>query len=102
MPENKDEFDFLRYDYVIDAVDTVTAKIAIIEEAKKAGVPIISSMGAGNKLDPTGNGNGINGYSLGRRSRQSRRMKRIGNISEHILFLTFSLKQEAKLLGMIH
>lgn len=52
MPENKDEFDFSRYDYVVDAVDTVTAKIAIIEEAKKVGVPVISSMGAGNKLDP--------------------------------------------------
>lgn len=52
LPENKDEFDFSRYDYVVDAVDTVTAKIAIIEEAKKVGVPVISSMGAGNKLDP--------------------------------------------------
>lgn len=53
LPENKDEFDFSKYSYVVDAVDTVTAKIAIIEEAKKAGVPVISSMGTGNKLDPT-------------------------------------------------
>lgn len=52
LPENKDEFDFTKYSYVVDAVDTVTAKIALVMEAKKAGVPIISSMGAGNKLDP--------------------------------------------------
>ena len=51
--ENKDEFDFTKYTYVVDAVDTVTAKLTIIEEAKKAGVPVISSMGTGNKLDPT-------------------------------------------------
>lgn len=54
LPENKDEFDFSRYSYVVDAVDTVTAKIQLVLEAKNAGVPIISSMGAGNKLDPTG------------------------------------------------
>ena len=53
LPENKDEFDFPKYTYVVDAVDTVTAKLTIIEEAKKAGVPVISSMGTGNKLDPT-------------------------------------------------
>ena len=53
LPENKDDFDFSGYTYVVDAVDTVTAKISIIEEAKKAGVPVISSMGTGNKLDPT-------------------------------------------------
>lgn len=53
LPENKDEFDFTKYTYVVDAVDTVTAKLTIIEEAKKAGVPVISSMGTGNKLDPT-------------------------------------------------
>lgn len=52
LPETKDQFDFTEYDYVIDAVDTVTAKIAIIEQAKEAGVPVISCMGAGNKLDP--------------------------------------------------
>ena len=53
LPENKEDFDFSKYTYVVDAVDTVTAKISIIEEAKKAGVPVISSMGTGNKLDPT-------------------------------------------------
>ena len=53
LPENADQFDFSQYSYVVDAVDTVTAKIALVMEAKKAGVPIISSMGAGNKLDPT-------------------------------------------------
>ncbi len=53
LPENAGEFCFESYDYVVDAVDTVTAKIEIIERAKKAGVPVISAMGAGNKLDPT-------------------------------------------------
>lgn len=53
LPENADEFDFSQYDYVVDAVDTVTAKLTIIESAKAAGVPVISSMGAGNKLNPT-------------------------------------------------
>ena len=54
LPENADEFDLSRYDYVVDAVDTVTAKLEIIVRANEAGVPVISSMGAGNKLDPTG------------------------------------------------
>lgn len=53
LPETKDEFDFTQYDYVVDAVDTVTAKLTLVEEAERVGVPIISSMGAGNKLDPT-------------------------------------------------
>ena len=53
LPENADEFSFEEYDYVVDAVDTVTAKLAIIERAMKAGVPVISAMGAGNKLDPS-------------------------------------------------
>lgn len=53
LPETKENFDFSKYDYVIDAVDTVTAKLALVEACKEAGVPIISSMGAGNKLDPT-------------------------------------------------
>ena len=53
LPETRDEFDFSQYDYVVDAVDTVTAKIQLVMEAREAGVPIISSMGAGNKLDPT-------------------------------------------------
>ena len=53
LPETKEEFDFTKYDYVVDAIDTVSGKIALVEQAKEAGVPIISSMGAGNKLDPT-------------------------------------------------
>lgn len=52
LPETQDEFDFTQYDYVVDAVDTVTAKIALVMQAKETGVPIISSMGAGNKLNP--------------------------------------------------
>lgn len=51
LPETADQFHFEDYDYVVDAVDTVTAKIALVMKAKEAGVPIISSMGAGNKLD---------------------------------------------------
>ena len=54
LPETAGEFDFSRYDYVVDAIDTVTGKLGLIECAEKAGVKIISSMGAGNKLDPTG------------------------------------------------
>ncbi len=53
VPETADEFDFAAYDYVVDAIDTVTGKIMLVEAAQKAGTPIISSMGAGNKLDPT-------------------------------------------------
>ena len=53
LPETADQFDFSTYDYVVDAVDTVTAKIEIILRAQQAGVPVISSMGAGNKLDPS-------------------------------------------------
>lgn len=53
LPENADQFSFSEYDYVVDAVDTVTAKIEIILRAKEAGVPVISSMGTGNKLDPS-------------------------------------------------
>lgn len=52
LPETQDQFDFHDYDYVVDAIDTVSGKLAIIENAKKAGVPVISSMGAGNKVDP--------------------------------------------------
>ncbi len=52
LPETQDQFDFRDYDYVVDAIDTVTGKLAIVENAKKAGVPVISSMGAGNKTDP--------------------------------------------------
>ena len=53
LPENADTFDFSDYSYVVDAVDTVTAKLEIIVRAKEADVPVISSMGAGNKLNPT-------------------------------------------------
>lgn len=53
MPETAEQFDFSQYDYVVDAVDTVTAKIEIVMQAKQHNVPVISSMGAGNKLDPT-------------------------------------------------
>ena len=52
LPETRDAFDFSRYSYVVDAVDTVTAKIQLVLEAKEAGIPIISSMGAGNKMNP--------------------------------------------------
>ncbi len=51
LPENASAFDFSKYDYVVDAVDTVTAKLEIIMKAKRENVPVISSMGAGNKLD---------------------------------------------------
>ena len=53
MPETADRFDFSEYDYVIDAIDTVTGKLEIIKRAKAADVPVISAMGAGNKLDPS-------------------------------------------------
>ncbi|MBQ7053421.1 MAG: tRNA threonylcarbamoyladenosine dehydratase [Clostridia bacterium] len=52
-PENADEIDFSRYAYVVDCIDTVKAKVELICRAKAAGVPVISAMGAGNKLDPT-------------------------------------------------
>ena len=53
LPETAKEFDFSTYDYVVDAVDTVTAKIELAVSCKKHGTPLISSMGTGNKLDPT-------------------------------------------------
>ena len=53
LPETQAMFDFSQYDYVVDAIDTVTGKLALIEQAQAAGTPIISAMGAGNKLDPT-------------------------------------------------
>ena len=53
LPENADSFDFTQYDYVVDAVDTVSAKAEIVLRAQAAGVPVISSMGTGNKLDPS-------------------------------------------------
>lgn len=53
LPETADAFDFAAYDYVIDAIDTVSGKLALIERCKAAGTPIVSAMGAGNKLDAT-------------------------------------------------
>lgn len=53
MPDTSDNFDFTQYDYIVDAIDTVTGKLELIVRANEAGTPIISSMGAGNKLDPT-------------------------------------------------
>ena len=52
LPENENEFPFSEYDYIVDAVDTVTAKLALVMKAQALHIPIISSMGAGNKLDP--------------------------------------------------
>ncbi|MCR5294704.1 MAG: tRNA threonylcarbamoyladenosine dehydratase [Lachnospiraceae bacterium] len=54
LPETAEDFHFEEYDYVVDAIDTVTGKIAIILKAREAGTPVISSMGTGNKLDPSG------------------------------------------------
>ncbi len=53
LPENSDRFDFSKYDYVVDAVDNVTAKIELVMKCQEANTPIIASMGTGNKLDPT-------------------------------------------------
>ena len=53
LPETAEEFDFTEYDYVVDAIDTVTGKMMLVQAAKAANTPIISSMGTGNKLDPT-------------------------------------------------
>lgn len=53
LPETADRFDLSQYDYIVDAIDTVKGKLTLIEQAHLAGVPIVSSMGAGNKLDPT-------------------------------------------------
>lgn len=53
LPENKDKFDFHEYDYVIDAIDMISGKLSLIEVCKSRNIPIISAMGAGNKLDPT-------------------------------------------------
>ena len=52
LPETRDTFDFTQYDYVVDAIDTVSGKLALIEQAQAAGTPIISAMGAGNKVNP--------------------------------------------------
>ena len=52
LPETEDQFDFKEYDYVVDAIDTVTGKISLVMKAQEAGTPIMCSMGAGNKLNP--------------------------------------------------
>ena len=52
-PDNREDFDFASYDYVVDAIDSMTSKIELIVRAKESGTPVISAMGAGNKLDPT-------------------------------------------------
>ncbi len=52
LPETRSQFDFSNYDYVVDAIDTVAGKIALVLQAQESGTPVISSMGAGNKLDP--------------------------------------------------
>ena len=52
-PDTKDQFDFHQYDYVVDAIDTVSSKLILVQEAQQAGTPIISCMGTGDKLDPT-------------------------------------------------
>ncbi|MBQ3367087.1 MAG: tRNA threonylcarbamoyladenosine dehydratase [Acidaminococcaceae bacterium] len=52
LPETRSQFDFTKYDYVVDAIDTVAGKIALVLQAEASGTPVISSMGAGNKLDP--------------------------------------------------
>ncbi|MDD5932476.1 MAG: tRNA threonylcarbamoyladenosine dehydratase [Oscillospiraceae bacterium] len=53
LPETAGQFDFTQFDYVVDAIDTVTGKLMLVEAAQRAGTPVISCMGAGNKLDPT-------------------------------------------------
>lgn len=52
-PQTAEQFDFTQYDYIVDAIDTVTGKLELVEQAGRAGTPIISCMGAGNKVDPT-------------------------------------------------
>ncbi len=52
LPETRDQLDFTAYDYVVDAIDTVAGKLALVQQAQSAGTPVISAMGAGNKLDP--------------------------------------------------
>lgn len=54
LPETAEQFDFTQYDYIVDCIDTVTGKLQLVEQAVAAGTPIISSMGTGNKLDPSG------------------------------------------------
>lgn len=53
LPQTADQFDFAQYDYVVDAIDTITGKLMLVEQAQAAGTPVISAMGAGNKMDPS-------------------------------------------------
>ena len=76
LPENIDTFDFASFDYVVDAVDTVAAKLAVIKACDAVGTPIISAMGAGNKLDPTRRH--IQNVSLPPRSRRPTRAQTFG------------------------
>ncbi|MDE5613138.1 MAG: tRNA threonylcarbamoyladenosine dehydratase [Treponemataceae bacterium] len=90
MPETSGSFDFSRYDYVVDCIDTVKGKLHIIERAKAAGVPVISCMGAGNKVDPTqfriADISGTSVCPLARVMRQELKKRRITDVK--VLFST--------------
>lgn len=90
MPETSSSFDFSRYDYVVDCIDTVKGKLHIIERAKAAGVPVISCMGAGNKVDPTqfriADISGTSVCPLARVMRQELKKRRITDVK--VLFST--------------
>lgn len=90
MPETSGSFDFSRYDYVVDCIDTVEGKLHIIERAKAAGVPVISCMGAGNKVDPTqfriADISGTSVCPLARVMRQELKKRRIMDVK--VLFST--------------
>ena len=84
LPENADEFDLTNFDYVVDAVDTVSAKIEIIRRAKMAGVPVISCMGTGGKIEPTllrvSNIEKTSGCPLARVMRRELKKRNISNV----------------------
>lgn len=90
LPETSGSFDFSRYDYVVDCIDTVKGKLHIIECAKTAGVPVISCMGAGNKVDPTqfriADISGTSVCPLARVMRQELKKRRITDVK--VLFST--------------
>lgn len=90
MPDTSGSFDFSRYDYVVDCIDTVKGKVHIIERAKAAGVPVISCMGAGNKVDPTqfriADISGTSVCPLARVMRQELKKRRITDVK--VLFST--------------
>lgn len=82
-PETAGQFDFTQYDYIVDAIDTVSSKLLLAEEAQRAGVPLIASMGTGNKLDPS--------------------RFRIGDISEtSVCPLARVMRRELKARGIFH